>query len=146
MGGLDGLIDEGVSDVQEYKHYGHHDWNSKLQSMVDELQERFPVEVEVGFIEVSPEMSKHGGLTYKKPEGYFIRISEYIITNHSKEYVRTVVAHEMAHIYMWQIGRGELTEKSPLFSWVLGRVGGTVSGYSDECPEWIEVAQPFLKE
>jgi len=146
MGGLDKLVDSEIPGVQEYKQYGHHEWNDKLQSMVDELQERFPIEIQVGFIEVSPQMTRCEGNATNREEGYYIRVAEFCVEQASEEYVKTVVAHEMAHIYLWQLGHDDLTEKSAVMSWVLGQVGGTVSGYHEEARVWQDVCKPFLKE
>lgn len=133
------------SDAErKYRTYPIHEYQDKLDNMVDELQERFPQEVEVDFIEVSPEMTRTWGYTYYKSGGIkYIRIAERLLSK-PDEQVKMVVLHEMVHCYMHQIGYGDVSDNDDLFEWVLGRVGAHSSGRPFDADDWKDIAEPFL--
>lgn len=135
----------GTSEVEKYRQYGHREYNLELESMVDELQEQFPEEIEVGFIEVSPEMTKTQGFAYYKPEGNYIRIAEKVIESHSRDQIKRAVAHEMVHLWMHQIGREDISDEDRIFNWALGVVLADVSGYHQNSQIWEDIAEPMIE-
>lgn len=142
--GLKDLVEE--ENNHGKRQYPEHPREEEFLEWIDEFQDRFPEEVGVDFLEVSPRMTKTWGYAYYREDSQYIRLSEYLVKNCPDSTIKRVILHEMVHLYSHQIGYGELTERDPLFTWVLGRVGAHVSGYSPSGQEWNDVVEPFLEE
>lgn len=130
---------------RKYKSFGHHEWNSRLEEMVEDLQKRFPCEIDCEFIEVSPSMTKTGGKAYYREEGNYIRVSERVIETETPEYVKMIVAHEMVHLYCYQKGHHNVSDGDKLFNWLLGMVCADVSRYSPSMKVWQDLAEPMIE-
>lgn len=146
---LDDFKTQNLSSEDRYREYPDHEYNSRLENLVDDLQHRFPEEVEVDFIECSPNMDKHFGMAYYKSTNRgvirYIRMSEKYIDAWNFNKVEMAVLHEMAHIYFHQKGYKDITERDPRFTWVLGRLGALISEVptSNDC--WEDCLKPFLE-
>lgn len=129
-----------------HKMYGSHEYDEKLKRLIDEYQERFPVELNVSFVEVSPNMEEHAAITYRRPGNkYYIRFSERYLENHSEEEIRRTMLHELVHVYLYQ--RGYMKHNhGKVFRWVLGRVGGSFTGETIFTDKWENCIEPFLDE
>lgn len=147
--GLDDFAN-GSSNNSNLKRYNHHDLDEKMESIVDDLQHRFPEEVKVDFIEASPMLKKCLGKAYYRNKfadnmSTFIRIRKDVAEEGGDELVE-VIAHEMAHIYLYQKGFTDATEKSVLFQWVCGRVKADPTGIFRGSEEWDKVIGPFMEK
>lgn len=129
----------------EYKMYRGHEYDEKLDEMVEEFQDKFPVDLRVDFIEVSPRMSKHHAMAYKRPGSkYYIRVSESFIERSSEKRIRMTVLHEMVHVYFYQMGYSD-TNHDKFFRWVVGRVGASMTNTSIKSRKWRQCIEPFLE-
>jgi len=147
--GLNDIVPEEQqqSNAEEsYRQYSVHEYEDTLIGWIDELQDRFPEEVQVDFIEVSPEMTSTHGYAYRKPGGIqYIRIAEFVTEDYPQWYQKMVVLHEMVHMFMYQRGMDDVSDGDPLFEWVLGTVGADVNGLGPETTEEkYEVMADFL--
>lgn len=140
--GIDDFIQ---NDTDSHQMYGSHDYDEKLEQMVEELDDRFPVDLRIDFIEVSPRMEKHNAMAYKR-EGkkYYIRVSENYIERATERQIRLTVLHEMVHVYFYQMGASK-ENHSKYFRWVLGRVGGSFTRASILDEKWQVCIEPFLE-
>lgn len=140
--------DKETTSKSRFKSYGYHPMNDTLQKWIDELQCRFPEEVRVDFVEVSPEMTRTDGYAYwKKRDGQhyqYIRIAEKAIEKYSDNHLKRILIHEMCHCYCFQKGYPDVSDSNRVFSWILGRVKADISGYSQSCGEWEDLVEPFL--
>lgn len=148
--GLGDLIPEDTSSgSKSYKKYGSHPADEKLSRWKDEFQERFPTEVEITFIEVSPELEKTLARNYYKvrdgEEIRYIRISEKVFSM-SEWYQRQVLLHSMAQLWMNQMGVGEINAGHSIKKWVFGQVGCMINAVDVDSDEWRLLAEPFLDE
>lgn len=140
-----GLEDFKSERSNGYKKYGHHEYNDRLEEWKDEMQEEFPIELDIEFVEVSPEMTKHNGMAYRRDKDtYYIRISENYIERNSKKKVRLTLLHEMVHVYFYQRGYGD-TNHDKYFRWVVGRVGASMTNMTIDSTKWKHCIEPFLQ-
>lgn len=145
--GLKDLVDESeqVSDVESrYRSFSYHPYEEKIEEWVDELQQRFPEEVQVDFVEVSTRMTKTQAKAYFRDEGQYLRVSERFVDTEDDEYLKQIVLHEMVHLYFNQIGKPEVSDNNALFNWVLGAVNADMSGTSPG--HWkYEIMEDFME-
>lgn len=126
--------------------YRSHDYEEKLDQMIQRNEEKFPIDLDIDFVEVSPRMEKTRAKAHKKPDGsYYIRVSKKFIETHSDERIELTVIHEMVHIYFYRQGFTDHGH-GKYFRWVLGRVGGSMTNSTVYEREWRECIEPFLKE
>jgi predicted SprT family Zn-dependent metalloprotease len=140
--GIDKFLQEGKD---KHKLYGGHEYDEKLEKWVDELDERFPVNLRIKFIEVSPRMNKNRAMAYRR-EGkkYYIRVSESFIERSTDRRIKLTVLHEMVHVYFYQTGASE-EKHGKYFRWVLGRVGGSFTRESIHDEKWQACIEPFIE-
>lgn len=144
--GIQDAVDsaKGPTEALRYKKYSKHEKEDDLVEWMEEFEDRFPTPVMVDFIEVSPEMENNLGLAYTKPGAQYIRIAEYAIDEYNDNFIKMVVLHEMVHVWFYQMGYTDITERDPVFTWVLGQVGADLSGYSP--PDgFYNIAEMFLE-
>ena len=126
--------------------YSEHEYDEKLELMLENLEERFPVDLKIDFIEVSPRMSKTRAKAYRRDgDTYYIRVSEEFIDASSDERIELTVLHEMCHVYAYVKGVSEINHNK-FFRWIVGRVGASMTHSSVYSREWIELIEPFLDE
>jgi len=141
----------GLEDFQSdtgsgYKQYGHHEYNEKLEQWMKEFQEKFPVELQIEFIEVSPQMNKHAAMAYRREAStYYIRVSETYINQSTDRDIKFTLLHEMVHVYFYQMGY-KRTRHDKYFRWVAGRVGADMTRMSIDDEKWKDCIEPFLNE
>lgn len=141
-----GLDDYLTEPDNQHKIYSGHEKEEELENMVDEFQDRFPVKLEIEFIEVSPRMTKHHGMAYRRNGNtYFIRMSEDYVNFASDEEIRRTVLHEMAHVYFYQQGYSDESH-GKYFRWVLGRIGASMTKSSIHDMKWEKCIEPFIQE
>ena len=140
-------IDDFITEKQDrHKVYQSHDKDEKLEQIIDEYQERFPVELRVDFVEVSPRMERCNAKAYKRAgKKYYIRVSENYIERATEEELRRTVLHEMVHVYLYQKGYSDHGHDK-YFRWVLGRVGGSMTGSTIHDMNWEKCIEPFIEE
>lgn len=126
-----GLQDlNGMDNHGQNRAYNKHPEEEKFQDWLEELDSRFPDEIECAFVEISPRMTKYCAKAYydrEKNENY-IRIAEKTVENQPEWYQKLVLLHEMVHIWFEQNGYGDVNDSDAIFNWVLGYVGADVSG------------------
>lgn len=139
---LDDLFaDQESENKTKYKHEDI----EKLESIVEEYQERFPERLDIDFIETSGRMKSMHGKAYYEPDGkMYIRISEDFMHSASNERLRLVVLHEMVHIYLYQKGYNN-ENHSKYFRWILGRVGGSFTYENIPNKKWNDCIKPFIE-
>jgi predicted SprT family Zn-dependent metalloprotease len=141
-----GLEDFNGSGGNDYKQYGHHEYNEKLENWMEEFQDRFPIELQIEFVEVSTQMSKHAAKAYQRDsDTYYIRVSETYIDRSSDRPIKFTLLHEMVHIYFWQKGYKK-TNHDKYFRWVAGRVGADMTRITIDNEKWKDCIEPFLGE
>ena len=118
---------DGTND-KKYRTYPDHEKQDFIEDVVERRKSDFPGGVDVGFVEISPEMTRTQGYAYFKPEHDYIRIAERVIENHSEEYVEMVIVHEMIHIWLHQNGRDDVSDGTKLFEWICGYLGADIDG------------------
>jgi hypothetical protein len=138
-------VDE--SDRHERRAYPNHEYDDKLYEWFDELNERFPVELEVAFIEVSTQITSYNAKAYREPDGTrYIRMAEHFVENKDDSVIKDTLLHEMVHIYFYQLGHKDISDSSHLFSWVCGRVGTNINYRYDNRGGWEDCILPFREE
>jgi predicted SprT family Zn-dependent metalloprotease len=75
----------------------------------------------------------------------FMRVGEHY-TEVDDETLRRTVLHEMIHLFCYQKGYRDLSERSVMFTWLLGRLGASVSGIDQDNKKWQDLAKPFLDD
>lgn len=130
--GLDDISPETTVSESQHKDraYPPHEYEERLWEWVDGLQDRFPEEVQIDFIEVSDRMTQAQAKGYCKERGtvLYIRIAERVIENEDDEYIKTILLHEMVHLWFYQNSWFDVGDSDPIFNWVLGAVGADLSG------------------
>jgi predicted SprT family Zn-dependent metalloprotease len=137
---------EGTNTTSSHKAHGHHEYNSTLEDWVDEMKDRFPVDLDIEFIEVSPRMTSTNAKAYMKPDGTkYIRVSEDYIYAVPDRRVKMTVLHEMCHIYFYQVGYPDANHDK-FFRWVVGRVGASMTHCDTTGDKWVNCIEPFLDD
>lgn len=150
--GVEDLIPERIPDKgAQFKTYGYHPKEDVLYDWADELQERFPEEVRIDFIEVSPEIESYRAKAYWRPRGgelyQFIRFAQFYVEDAPDWRIYRTLLHEMVHLYTYQKGYSEdVGDTTPIFTWLCGRVGTHINRYPDNMEMWQELAEPFLEK
>lgn len=143
---LEGL--GGRKQTSRFRRYGSHPADDTLWEMVDELQERFPGEIEIDFIEVAPHDVKYDGKAYWRTENegvyQYIRVSESALLK-SEERTKRVLAHEMVHLYCFQNGHTDVSDGDSVFHWLLGHVEAQISHVDDEGSRWKDLVEPMIR-
>lgn len=131
-----------------YRSYPDHKLDDELYEMFNDLNSRFPVDVEVDFIEVSTRIENYAAKAYYRDGGdaIFIRFSENYIDSAPEAEIRNVMLHEMVHIYTYQMGHKGVGDGSHIFKWLCGAVGTTINQVPTESDKWEDLALPFVKE
>lgn len=139
----------GSTGKSKHKCYNYHKLDEQLESIVDDLQDRFPEEVKVDFIEASPRLKSYYGKAFKRFDEnglpvQYIRIKK-SLAEQNDELTEAVIAHEMAHIFLYQNGFTDVTEKDVLFQWVCGRVKADPTDIYKGSRKWRDVIKPFME-
>lgn len=141
-----GLDDFKDTSSNEREMYRDHDYDEKLEVMMENLQQRFPCELKIDFIEVSPRMTKTRATAYKRDgETYYIRVSAEYIESANDDRIMLTVLHEMCHVYFYQKGFSD-TNHDKFFRWVVGRVGASMTRTNTYSYKWQETIEPFLED
>lgn len=140
-----GLDNFKKSKSSKNKAHGHHPYNEKLETWADELEERFPIDLDINFVEVSPQMTKtYGKAFYSSYDQCYIRIAEYVVESKSEKEVKLILLHEMCHIYFYRMGYGN-TGHDKYFRWVVGRVMADMTNTSIHNKKWKDCIEPFFE-
>lgn len=141
-----GLEEFQTKSQNDYKKYSNPKQDEKLEAWVEELEERFPIDLKIEFVEASPAMTKCRGTAYRKSTGkYYIRISKSFMRNHSDRRVKLTLLHEMVHVYFYRQGYND-TAHDKYFRWVVGRVGASMTNMWTSNQKWQDCIEPFLEE
>lgn len=139
----------GGSIENRFQQYPSHPDDGRINRMIEELQQLFPEEVRIDFVEVSPRMTKTHAMAYwRKRDGeytQFMRVGEHY-TDVDDEELRRTVLHEMVHLFCYQNGYTDLSERSVIFTWLLGQLGASLSGIPESSQKWKDLAKPFLDD
>jgi len=148
--GLGDFTDEHIPDktgISRFSTYNYDEREDLVWDWINEFQDKFPEEVQCDMVEIAPrDVSYHAHAYWRKRDGVdyqYLRVSETAFDD-GEWLARSVVLHEMCH-YLYQIGMKDVTERSPMFSWLLGRVGAHVSGMRTEGDQWQEMER-FLPD
>lgn len=141
-----GLEEFETESSDKHNVYQSHEKDEKLEQIIEEYQERFPVELRIQFIEVSPKMEQKHAMAYKRAgKKYYIRVSESFIQRSTEEQLRRTVLHEMCHVYLYQQGLSGHGH-GKYFRWVVGRVGASMTHSTIHDVKWEKCIQPFIDE
>ncbi|EGQ44161.1 MAG: uncharacterized SprT-like family protein [Candidatus Nanosalina sp. J07AB43] len=128
------------------KIYGEHEFNEKLEQMVEDNKSKFPIDLDIAFIEVSTRMTKHRAKAYKREGGtYYIRVSEEFVQRESLYIIELTVVHEMVHIYFYQMGYPNHGHDK-YFRWVVGQVQASMTRTSTFEQKWRDCIEPFMED
>lgn len=154
--GLDNLVNEkgGTGSGNRFRAYPYHEFEDQCWEWFNEFQERFPIEIEADFIEISDQITKVNARAYwriRDNEYYqFIRLSEKFINNAQTWRIKQCILHEMVHLYFYQLGYRnddkKVTDGSTIFKWVCGAVGAKVNQIPVYTQEWQKCAEPFIDD
>jgi len=129
--GLDELVEDGSSGVKnlaQFRRYGSHEEEDRIWNIIEEMQDRFPVEIECDMVEVATQDVNYDAKAYwrvRDGEHYqYMRVKEACLHG-DPTYVRHIILHEMVHLYTFQMGHKDLSDGSPMFKWLCGRVDVT---------------------
>jgi len=139
-----GLEDFQTKSSDRHRVYGSHEYDEQIEKAVDKYRDRFPIDLEIEFTEISSRMSKCFAKAYKKGSKYYIRVSEDFIDKSGQKEVELTVLHEMVHVYLYQKGFPQ-HDHDKYFRWILGRVGGSMTGMTIHEYKWQECIEPFLE-
>lgn len=140
-----GLDDFNSSSGSGYEHYGHHEYNDKLEQWAEDMQERFPIDLNIDFVEVSPQMESKRGMAYRRDyDTYYIRISENFIKFSSDERIKLTLLHEMVHVYFYQQGYSDVNHNK-YFRWVVGNVEASMTNMDITDKKWKDCIEPFME-
>lgn len=148
--GLDELIDdEGTAkNLAQFRRYGSHEEDDRIWGIIEEMQERFPVEIECDMVEVATDDVNYDAKAYYRVKGgthyQYLRVKESCLHG-DPVYVRHIILHEMVHLYCYQMGHSEISDGSPMFKWLCGRVGCTLSQIEWNGMDWKDLADPMLE-
>lgn len=149
MGLKDFVEDESGSSSSSYKRYGQHEANERLEAVIEANQEKFPEEIEVDFVEVSPQMTETALRTYTKgeyPDGTaFIRVSEGFL-DHPEGLQVSILLNAMVTVYFWQNGQMDKAGSTDLYKWVCGRVSAQLNNLRNDEEAWYSVGEPMMSE
>ena len=141
--GIDDFLTE---SSDKHQVYGSHDKDKKLEEIIEEYKDRFPVELRIEFIEVSPRLEKCSAKAYKRAgKKYYIRVSEKFIERSTEEQLKRTILHEMVHVYFYQLGCSD-EGHGKYFRWVLGQVGGSMTRSSIHDTKWEKCIEPFIEQ
>jgi predicted SprT family Zn-dependent metalloprotease len=140
-----GLEDFKSESDSHYKQYGYHEYNEKLEKWADEMEERFPIDLNIEFVEVSPQMNQTRGMAYRRDNStYYIRLAEWFVGIKSDERIKLTLLHEMVHVYFYRQGYSD-THHDKYFRWVVGRVGASMTNMAITDRKWQQCIEPFLE-
>lgn len=123
-----------------------HEYYDKLNEWVVELENRFPIDLNIDEVTVSKRMTKTWGKAYENHrEGHQIKMSADFMEKHSDEEIKRTLLHEMVHVYFYQQGHSDV-KHSKFFRWVAGRVGADMTHMSYTNEKWQDCITPFLDE
>jgi len=141
--GLDRFVKQ---SSDRHKIYGSHEYDEKLEQIIQKHKDKFPIDLKIEFIEVSSAMTKAHATAYSR-EGnskHYIRVSEDFIESSSDERIELTIVHEMVHIYFYQ--QGYLNHNhDKYFRWVVGRVMGSMTHSTIHEKKWQECIEPFFE-
>jgi len=139
-----GLDNFRTKSGNKHKAYSSHEYDNKLNKWANEFADRFPINLNIEFIEVSPNMTKTWGkATYKRDGTAFIRMSEQFLNSHPDREIKMTLLHEMCHVYFYRMGYKD-TNHDKFFRWVVGRVGGDLTYTSFKNNKWKDCIEPFF--
>lgn len=151
--GLEDLLDDdisaGVASASQFRRYGSHEADEKLERWVDEFQERFPEPIELDFIEVSPQLENTAARFYRKERDdeqfAYIRVAEKTLER-EEWWQRNVLLNQMVIAYIQQRGYHDISTGSSLFKWLCGNVGCVINQVDTSSMEWQDLAEPMMEQ
>lgn len=142
--GFENFLEEYKDGSDNGGYYGWHKYNPKLKEWVEELEPKFPGGIDLQYIEVSPQLTRAFAKAYNKPgETPYIRVAERVFPKYSDEQVKRMVAHEMAHVWMYNRGY-DYSDEDRVFNWVLGRVDADIT-YCEPGDEQYMIIEEFIE-
>lgn len=147
--GFEEFIDGEVPETKarnQYSTYPYDEREELVWEWIDELQDKFPEEVRCELVEIAPCDVKYNAKAYYKENGdQYMRVSESTFDKPTG-IARSVVLHEMIHLYMFQSGWKHKREHSPMFKYLCGRLGAVHSAsFSTSSEEWWFL-QKFIEQ
>lgn len=148
--GLNDLIDdESSTDSSRFQRYGPHEYDEKLEAWVEEFQDEFPVDVQVDFIEVSPELESNQAKTYWKIKDsevhQYIRVAESALE--ADDWIlRHIVLECMVTLYCNEMGYTNLSKGTNVYKWLAGYIGANGSVVDQRTSEWQDLCEPLLED
>lgn len=123
-----------------------HEYYDILNDWVEELEDKFPIDLNINEVTISTRMSRTWGKAYEDNiNGHKIKISSEFIDEHTDQEIKQVLLHEMCHAYFYEQGYSDINH-SKFFRWVAGRVGADMTNMSYSNDKWQDCAMPFLQD
>lgn len=158
--GLGDLIPDDVSEESasgSKRRYGHHEFNETLEEWVEELEERFPYDLNIDFIEVSPQLESNDARIYTDYDEdgrlyHYIRIRdgmwEGVDEDDESKYwkARQAILYLMVRAYFNVLGMGDIGPNRDEFKLVCGMVGAATNPVDQNDDEYIRSVTPFMSE
>jgi hypothetical protein len=149
--GLEDLLDDDVSageaSASQFRRYGSHEADERLNEWFEDFQERFPEPIELDFIEVSPQLENTAARFYRKRrderEFRYIRVAEKTLER-DEWWQRNVLLNQMVIAYIHQRGYHDISTGSSLFKWLCGNVGCVINQVDTDSMEWQDLAEPMM--
>lgn len=149
---LEGLNDSVSSSGSTSRHSGRyypdHERQDELEEWLEECKEAFPVDIEVDFIEVSTKMTQRLAMSYwdhtRGDRDRYIRVSEWCMDKYDDWQIKSIIMHELCHAWLFQNGDRNITERDPIFTYILGATGSHLSGYMFSNNEFKKYCVPFI--
>jgi len=133
------------SSTSRYSTNPYDEREEDIEAHIEEFQEKFPEEIRCDMVEVSPPDVKYSAKAYWKQGGdQYMRVSESAFEK-GEWFVRSVILHEMVHLFFYQNDQRDIPDGDTVFEWMLGRVGAIPSGVSEQSEEW-ELCELFLED
>lgn len=135
--------------ANRFSSYSYDEREENVWDIIERFQDRFPEQVRCDMVEIAPYDVIYNGMAYYRSRDgnyyQYMRISESIFEE-SVAKVESVVLHEMIHLYLFQNNLREVSDGSPLFKWLCGRVGCVMEpSLPTHSKEW-KVAEQFLED
>lgn len=148
--GLDELVDStSTKNLSRYRRYGSHEKDDYIWEIIESHQHRFPQEIECDLVEVATSNPNYDAKAYTRGSGddrvQYLRVAERCFSMKDSK-LRSIILHEMVHLYCYQNGRPDISDGSTMFKWLCGQVGCTVNQIQYGGREWVSLLDPFLED
>lgn len=134
------------SGTKQYKRYNETEKDKTLEQILNNNRHKFPIELDIDFIEASPEMKSMAVRTYFKTNDgkkiTYIRVRSDIVEEENEILEKTVL-EAMASVFLDQVLDDTVEMNSALHHWVCGQVGAYVGIEDGRYYDFMKVMDHF---